>query len=87
MMGKDVARMGQPKTDADPRATNKTKRGRFGKEVQPHGPSCLLPCLSMRSEATCVGRSLFLMIRTCQTIGDRPGACVNSDWMRWGGAR
>jgi hypothetical protein len=33
---------------------------------------------------------LFLVIRTCQPISDRPelvpGACVNSDWMRWGGA-
>jgi hypothetical protein len=33
----------------------------------------------------------FLVIWTCQPIGDRlelvPGACVNSDWMRWGGAR
>ena len=34
---------------------------------------------------------LFLMIQTCQPIGGQPevvpGACVNSDWMRWGGAR
>jgi hypothetical protein len=34
---------------------------------------------------------LFLVIRTCQPIRDLPelvpGACVNSDWMRWGGAR
>ena len=34
---------------------------------------------------------LFLVIWTCQPIGDRPelvpGVCVNSDWMRWGGAR
>jgi hypothetical protein len=31
------------------------------------------------------------MVQTCQPIGDRPklvpGTCVNSDWMRWGGAR
>jgi hypothetical protein len=31
---------------------------------------------------------LSLVIRTCQLIGDRPelvpGACVISDWMRWG---
>jgi hypothetical protein len=34
---------------------------------------------------------LFLEIGTCQPICERPklvpGACVNSDWMRWGGAR
>ena len=28
---------------------------------------------------------LFLVIRTCQPTW--AGACVNSDWMRWGGAR
>jgi hypothetical protein len=30
---------------------------------------------------------LFLMIRTVSLPELVPGACVNSDWMRWGGAR
>ena len=61
-----------------------------GKWVRPHGPRCLLPCPSMCSEAACQA-GLFLVIRTCQPIGDGlelvPGTCVNSNWMRWGGAK
>ena len=61
-----------------------------GAAAGPVKPTCLLPCPSMCSEAACQA-GLFLVIQTCQPICERPelvpGACVNSDWMRWGGAR
>jgi hypothetical protein len=88
---------GQPKTDVDPRAASKTKRGRCGKQVWLWAPGnplvyCLARACAVRLHAWAACQAgLFLMIQTCQPIGERPklvpGACVNSDWMRWGGAR
>ena len=59
------------------------------KAVQ-YGSRCLLPCLSMRSEAACVGCLPGWTVPRdpdlCQPISDQPelvpGECVNSDWMR-----
>ena len=63
-----------------------------GAATGPVKPTCLLPCLSMWLQAWAACQAgLFLVIGTCQPICERPelvpGACVNSDWMRWGGAR
>ena len=65
-----------------------------GEAAGPVKPTCLLPCPSMRSEAACVGclpgwtvprdPDLSAYLWTPKLV---PGACVNSDWMRWGGAR
>jgi hypothetical protein len=67
------------------------------KRVWPQAPwnplvSCLAWAFAVRlyTWAACQA-GLFLVIQTCQPIGDQPelvpGVCVNSDWMRWGGAR
>jgi hypothetical protein len=51
----------------------------------------LVYCLAWTCTVSCLQAGLFLMIGTCQPICERselvPEACVNSDWMRWGGAR
>jgi hypothetical protein len=67
--------------------------GKCGKRARPNPlVYCLARACAVRLHvwAACQD-GLFLMIRTCQPICEQPelepGVCVNSDLMRWGGAR
>ena len=61
--------------------------GCMGQDVYCLAQACTV---KLHAWAACRAR-LSLVIQTCQPIRDLPelvpGACVNSDWMRWGGAR
>jgi hypothetical protein len=91
---------GQPKTDVDPRATNKTKRGDAGSRCG-HGPreTHLFTALPEHAQWGCMrglparlhcslwSGTVSLSVNDLSTCLERVWILIGWDGMRWGGAR